>query len=121
MDYIEKLELQTEEVKEVESLEKHKIIISEPFSVNKYKGHTDEFLAVDGDYDDGFNQLNETNGLAINCIVSKRVNELKTSLDNILAKENKQIYSNVMVNAHGGFSSEVPENSISAFEVTVQH
>lgn len=80
MDYIKKLDLQTEEVKEVESLEKHKIIISEPFSVNKYKGHTDEFLAIDGDYNDGFNQLNKTNGIGINCIVSKRVNDIKKSL-----------------------------------------
>ena len=59
MNYIEKLELQTEEVKEVETLEKHKIIISEPFSVNKYKGHTDEFLSLDGVYNDGFIQLKE--------------------------------------------------------------
>ena len=60
MDYIDKLELQTEEIQKVESLEKHKIIISEPFSVDEYKGHDRDFLAVDGEYDDGFNQLNET-------------------------------------------------------------
>ena len=59
MNYIEKLELQTEEVKEVETLENHKIIISVPFSVNKYNGHTDEFLAIGEDYNDGFNQLKE--------------------------------------------------------------
>ena len=60
MDYIDKLELQTEEVKEVETLEKHTIINNEPFSVNKYNGHTREFLALDGNYNDGFNQLKET-------------------------------------------------------------
>ena len=60
MDYIDKLELQTEEVKEVESLEKHKIINNKPFSVNEYIGHNHEFLAVNGDYNDGFNQLKET-------------------------------------------------------------
>ena len=58
MDYIEKLELQTEEVKEVETLEKHSIINSG--SVNKYNGHTRDFLALDGDYNDGFKQLKET-------------------------------------------------------------
>ena len=105
MDYIEKLELQTEEVKEVETLEKH-TIINEPISVNKYNGHTREFLAIDGDYNDGFKQLKEVDGLGISCIVSKEVkearedvngvfheklkdridsevNEIKTSLDNI--------------------------------------
>ena len=60
MDYIDKLELQTEEVKEVETLEKHTIINNEPFSVNKYNGHTREFLALDGNYNDEFNQLKET-------------------------------------------------------------
>ena len=60
MDYIEKLNLQTEEVKEVENLEKHTIINSEPFTVNKYNGHTREFLALGRDYDDGFKQLKET-------------------------------------------------------------
>ena len=60
MDYIEKLELQTEEIKEVENLEKHSITINKPFSVDKYLGHVEEFLAVDGQYNDGFNQLKET-------------------------------------------------------------
>ena len=60
MNYIEKLNLQTEEVKEVENLEKHTIINSEPFTVNKYNGHTREFLALGRDYDDGFKQLKET-------------------------------------------------------------
>ena len=59
MDYIEKLELQTEEVKEIESLEKHSIIINKPFTVDEYEGHTREFLAIEGEYDDGFNQLME--------------------------------------------------------------
>ena len=60
MDYIEKLDLQTEEVKEVENLEKHTIINNDPFSVNKYNGHTREFLPIGGQYDDGFIQLKET-------------------------------------------------------------
>ena len=58
MEYIEKLELQTEEIKEVETLEKHTITNSG--SVNKYNGHTREFLAIGGDYNDGFIQLKET-------------------------------------------------------------
>ena len=60
MDYIDKLELQTEEVKEVEPLEKHTIIINETFSVNKYNGHSNEFLEINGEYDDGYKQLHET-------------------------------------------------------------
>ena len=60
MDYIEKLELQTEEVKEVETLEKHTIINDTAVSVNKYNGHTREFLAINGDYKDGFIELKET-------------------------------------------------------------
>ena len=60
MNYIEKLELQTEEVKEVEILEKHTIINNKPFTVDDYEGHNRDFLAVDGDYNDGFNQLKET-------------------------------------------------------------
>ena len=83
MYYIEKLNLQTDEVEEVKKLEKHIITNSEPFSVDEYNGHDRDFIALDGDYNDGFNQLKETNGLGINCIVSKRVNNLRTSLDNI--------------------------------------
>lgn len=83
MDYIKKLDLQTEEVKEVETLEKHTIVNNKPFSVDEYEGHDRDFLAVDGEYDDGFNQLKETNGLGINCIVSKRVREMQESLDNM--------------------------------------
>ena len=60
MNYIEKLELQTEEIKEVETLEKHVIANNKPFSVNDYEGHDRDFLALDGDYNDGFNQLKET-------------------------------------------------------------
>ena len=60
MDYIEKLELQTEEIEEIEILEKHNIINNEPISVNKYNGNTREFLAIGTAYDDGFNQLKET-------------------------------------------------------------
>ena len=60
MEYIEKLELQTEDVKEVDSLEKHTIIINETFSVNKYIGHSRDFLLIGGDFNDGFIQLKET-------------------------------------------------------------
>ena len=54
MDYIKKLDLQTEEIKEVETLEKHTILNNKPFSINDYEGHDGDFLAVDGEYDDGF-------------------------------------------------------------------
>ena len=57
MDYIDKIDLQIKEVKEVEALEKHTIIYSEPISVNKYIGHTKEFLTIGEKYNDGFNQL----------------------------------------------------------------
>ena len=77
MDYIEKINLQTEEVKEVENLEKHIITNSEPISVDEYEGHTREFLAIGEDYNDGFNQLGETDGLGISCIVSKEVKEAR--------------------------------------------
>ena len=59
MEYIEKLDIQTEDVKEVENLEKH-TIINDTFSVNKYNGHKKEFLPIGGEYDDGFIQLKET-------------------------------------------------------------
>ena len=59
MDYIDKLEIQTEEVEEIEPLEKH-IIINDTFSVNKYNGHSKEFLPINGEYDDGYKQLHET-------------------------------------------------------------
>ena len=54
MDYIEKLEIQTKEVTKVNLLEKHTIVISEPVTVEKYKGHEEEYLPIDGKYDDGF-------------------------------------------------------------------
>ena len=65
MNYIEKLNLQTEEVEEIETLEKHTIINNNPLSVDKYLGHAEEFLALDGGYNDGFNELNETKRLLI--------------------------------------------------------
>ena len=81
MKYIEKLDIQTEEVKEVENLEKH--TINEPLSVDEYIGHTREFLAIEGEYDDGFNQLNKAIGLGISCIVSKNVNKLSSDVNRI--------------------------------------
>lgn len=57
MDYIEKLNLKTEEVKKVETLEKHTITNNKPFSVNKYVGHDEDFLAVGGEYNNGFIEL----------------------------------------------------------------
>ena len=94
MDYIEKLELQTEEIKEVETLEKHTITNSG--SVNKYNGHTREFLAIDGDYNDGFNQLNKTNGLGISCNVSKEVKEAREDVNgNVHTKLKDRIDSEV--------------------------
>ena len=86
MEYIEKLDLQTEEVKEVENLEKHSII-NDTFSVNKYNGHTREFLPINGVYDDGFKPVNETVEFGISCSVSKKLSNLQASLDN---KANKR-------------------------------
>ena len=60
MEYIDKLDIQTMELREVEKLEKHTIINNEPFSINKYIGHSNEFLAINGEYDDGYKQLHET-------------------------------------------------------------
>ena len=94
MDYIEKLELQTEEVKEVETLEKHSIINSG--SVNKYNGHTRDFLALDGDYNDGFKQLKETDGIGISCIVSKEVKEARKDVNgNVHARLKDRLDSDV--------------------------
>ena len=90
MDYIDKLDLQSEEVKEVETLEKH-TIINDTFSVNKYNGHTRDFLPIGGDYDDGYKPVNETVEFGISCSVSKEVNNLKTSLDNIENKTKNSI------------------------------
>lgn len=74
MKYIDKLDLQTEGVKEVETLEKH-TIINDTFSVNKYNGHKKEFLPIGGDYNDGFRQLNETVTFGVNCKVSRELND----------------------------------------------
>ena len=96
MDYIEKLDLQIEDVQEVDTLEKHTIINNDPFSVNKYNGHTREFLALDGDYDDGFKQLKEVDGLGISCIVSKEVKEAREDVNgNVHAKLKDRIDSEV--------------------------
>ena len=81
MDYIEKLGLQTEELQEVDQLEKHTIINNKPFTVDEYIGHTREFLAIEGEYDDGFNQLNVVDGLGISCIVSKEVKEAREDIN----------------------------------------
>ena len=96
MKYIEKLDLQTEEVTEAKPLEKHIITNSDPISVDEYKGHDDEFLAVGEEYDDGFNQLKETNGLGISCIVSKEVKEARKDVNgNIHEKLKDRIDSEV--------------------------
>ena len=60
MEYIDKLDIQTMELREVEKLEKHTIINNELFSVNKYNGHNKDFLPINGEYDDGYKQLHET-------------------------------------------------------------
>ena len=60
MDYIEKLDLQTEEIEEVELLEKHTIINNGDFSVDDYIDYNREFLALDGNYNDGFIEIKET-------------------------------------------------------------
>ena len=73
MKYIDKLDLQTEELEEIETLEKHTIINNEPFTVDEYIGHDRDFLAIEGDYNDGFTQLNKTVTFGINCNVSKEV------------------------------------------------
>ena len=75
MDYIEKLEIQTEEVTEAKPLEKNSISVSNPVTVEEYEGHTREFLAIGEDYDDGFTPLNQAEGLGINCVVYKEVKE----------------------------------------------
>ena len=110
MDYIEKLDLQTDEVKEVENLEKHTITNNKPFSVDDYEGHDRDFLALDGEFNDGFKQLKETTGIGINCIVSRRVNELRTSLDkaiNILNNAYNSKYKYSINELMGGADIEV--------------
>ena len=59
MDLIQKLELQTEEVTEVKPLEKHSIYYTEEYTVDDYDGHSEDFLSTNGEYNDGFNQLNQ--------------------------------------------------------------
>ena len=81
MDYIDKLELQTDELKEVETLEKHNIIDNNPFTVDEYIGHTREFLPIGGDYNDGFNKLNKTVAFSVNCKVSREVNDIKNKVE----------------------------------------
>lgn len=89
MKYIKKLNLQTEEVEEVKTLEKH-TITNNPFTVDEYIGHERNFLAIDGDYNDGFNQLNEINDVRISCIVSREVDEINSEL--IDMKNNQRIF-----------------------------
>ena len=59
MDFIEILELHTEEVTEAKPLEKNTITVSNPVTVEEYDGHTRDFLAIGGDYDDGFTPLKQ--------------------------------------------------------------
>ena len=94
MKYIEKLDIQTEEVKEVENLEKHSII-NDTFSVNKYNGHNREFLPIGAEYDDGYKEVNETVDFGISCNVSKEVHNIKKSLDN---KANLERLNDIYIN-----------------------
>ena len=95
---------------------------------NETKLQTDKNARKINEVIDQVNALIQVNNETVNFIEEKveetaeiKVNEvlgeLNTKIDNILSKESKQICSNVMINAHGGFSGEVPENTISAFEV----
>ena len=59
MDYIQKIEIQTEEIPEAKLLEKHIILISCPVTVDDYDGHTEEFLQLGREYNDGFAPLNK--------------------------------------------------------------
>ena len=87
MKYIKKLDLQTEEIQEVKNLEKHNIIFNEPFTVDKYVGHAGDFLAIDGEYEDGFNQFNETNIVGVSCFVSKEVHNINNKINYIVRPE----------------------------------
>ena len=42
MDYIQKIEIQTEEISEAKLLENNIIIYSEPVTVDTYNGHLEE-------------------------------------------------------------------------------
>ena len=110
MNYIEKLNLQTEEIEEVETLENHTIINSG--SVNKYNGHTREFLAIDEDYNDGFNQLNETNGLGISCNVSKEVKEARIDVNGVIHKKLKDRIDNEVNEIKSSLDNNVLSNFI---------
>lgn len=115
MDYIEKLELQTEEIKEVETLEKHTIINNVPFSVNKYNGHTREFLAIDGDYNDGYKQLKEVDGIEISCKVSKEVKQAREDIYGNVHKNLKDRIDsdlNRAVNIKTNFNNYTTNNNI---------
>ena len=46
--------------------------------------HDEDFLAIDGEYNDGFNKLNETNVVGVSCKVSKRLDNLKASLNSVV-------------------------------------
>lgn len=59
MDYIQKIEIQTEEISEAKLLENNIIIYSEPVTVDTYNGHLEEFLSIGDDYNDGYTQLNK--------------------------------------------------------------
>ena len=59
MDYIQKIEIQTEEITEAKPLEKHIIIYSCPVTVDDYDGHTEDYLTLGGEYNDGFTPLNK--------------------------------------------------------------
>ena len=106
MDYIEKLELETEEIEEVETLEKRNIINNDPVSVEKYEGHTEDFLTLESEYDDGFNQLEETNGFGIKCIVAKRVSDINSSLEKTV--KFKVVGNGVIVPPVDGDSTVIP-------------
>ena len=59
MDFIEKLEIQADEVTEETPLEKNTITVSNPVTVEEYDGHRRDFLEIGGGYDDGFTPLKE--------------------------------------------------------------
>ena len=59
MDYIQKIEIQTEKITQAKPLEKHIILISCPVTVDDYDGHIEEYLQLGGDYNDGFTPLNK--------------------------------------------------------------
>ena len=60
MDFIKKIEIQTEKITETKPLEKNIIINSCPVTVDNFNGHTKDFLPLDGKYDDGFTPIIHT-------------------------------------------------------------